>query len=73
MTKPMLRDVTMGQMANPSPPNAASKMGTSLCPGCFPSHPAPCLWIGESNREWPKAMGPFTHKGDIEEAPGSCL
>ena len=50
-----------------------SYVGAGLYPDCSTSLPAPCFWLGKSNQGWPKALGPCSHMGDMEEAPGSCL
>lgn len=45
-------------------------MGTSLCPKCFTSHPADCLWPGEAvkDRKCLKDLRPYTNVGDKEGA-----
>ena len=50
-----------------------SHMGTGSSPGTSTSHPAPCLCPGESSGGWAKTLGPCTHVGELEEAPGSWL
>ncbi|XP_051688083.1 protein archease isoform X2 [Oryctolagus cuniculus] len=36
-------------------------------------HPQLSAMVWESSRRWPKSLGPCTHVGDLEEAPGSWL
>ena len=46
-------------------------MGTDPCSGGPASHPALFLWPREAVEDGPKALGPCTHVGDLEETPGS--
>lgn len=45
----------IAQMANPMPANVGIHTGTSSNPGCYASHPAPCLWSAKAVEDRPKA------------------
>ena len=48
-------------------------MGADPCCGGPASHPALFLWPSKAVEDGPKALGPCTHVGDLEEAPGSWI
>ena len=50
-----------------------SHMDAGSNPGSPASHPAPRLWPREGSGGRPKALGPCTHVGDLEESPGFGL